>query len=134
METTHIIGAVIITLLLGVFIDISIYFIVKYFNNKKTEGLNISFEEAFTVLGVIIQSELQVYDTDVFLGRGGITNSNFETYYEDISKKIIAKISPEIIKELQHYITEDAIYIYIARRGRAYLTEQINPALPTNNE
>ena len=134
MNIGNVIGIVIITLLVGIFIDLSIYFTVKYFHYKKSEGLNISFEEAFTVLGVIIQSELQVYDTDVFLGRGGITNSNFETYYEDISKKIIAKISPDSIKELQHYITEDAIYIYVARRVRAYLTEQINPALPTNNE
>lgn len=92
----------------------------------KREVLNLDFETSLFVLKTIINSELDAYENDIFNKKGSITNSNFENYYNDICDKIVRNLSPNLVKQLSLYITEDMIIVIIARATKKFLTEKIN--------
>lgn len=110
-------------------VSILFAFIVKFYNEvyipSKRNSI-LSFESSLTVLQVIIETELNAYETDIFSTIGNITNQNFENYYNDITSKIIDNLSPDFIKNITLYISEDALYKIIARSVKKYLTEKIS--------
>ena len=63
---------------------------------------------------------------DIFENKGSITNNNFDNYYNDLTSRIIKNISPDMVKSLSKYYTEEAIYRFIARSVRDYLVSKIN--------
>ena len=79
-----------------------------------------------TVLSSQIQTELDAYDKSIFENKGSITNNNFDNYYNDLTSRIIKNISPDMIKSLTKYYTDEAIYRFIARSVRDYLVSKIN--------
>lgn len=87
------------------------------------------FSTTYAVLAAIIQSEIDLYERDVFENSRPITNANFENYYNDLAERIKSKISPELMHNLQHYITEEAIFSYIARTVRQYLVQYVKDPL-----
>jgi len=91
----------------------------------KKQIIDLNFDSALFILKTIINSELEAYENDVFLSKGSITNSNFDNYYKDITRKIIKNISPALISHLSLYITEDMIYTIVARAVKKFLTEKI---------
>lgn len=99
--------------------------VYKYasYTNQRAE---LTFEECISILQLIINSELQSYEKDIFISKGSITNSNFENYYRDITGKIVNNLSDDLIDSFTYYITEDAIYTYIARAVKTFLTGKIN--------
>lgn len=101
------------------------YLVYKYasYTNQRAE---LTFEECISILQLIINSELQSYEKDIFISKGSITNSNFENYYRDITGKIVNNLSDDLIDSFTYYITEDAIYTYIARAVKTFLTGKIN--------
>ena len=101
------------------------YLVYKYasYTNQRAE---LTFEECISILQLIINSELQSYEKDIFISKGSITNSNFENYYRDITGKIVNNLSDDLIDSFTYYITEDAIYTYIARAVKVFLTGKIN--------
>ena len=108
-------------------IYIAIYFFYKkiYIEYKK-ELVDLDFESALSILKLIINTELDAYENDIFMNKGSITNSNFDNYYKDITNKIIEKLSPTLVKHLSLYINEAMVYIIIARAVKKFLTEKIN--------
>lgn len=110
-------------------VSILFAFVVKFYNEvyipSKRNSI-LSFESSLTVLQVIIETELNAYETDIFSTIGNITNQNFENYYKDITSKIIDNLSPDFIKNITLYISEDALYKIIARSVKKYLTEKIS--------
>ncbi len=98
----------------------------KIYLQYKKNNVNLDFETAILVLKTIINTELDSYETDIFNNKGSITNSNFENFYNDITTKIISHLSPNLIQHLSLYITEDMIYIIVARTVKKYLIEKIN--------
>ena len=119
---------IIITMLAGAFI---FYITASRFFNKiylpyKNAIYDSSFEELLFILKTIINTELEAYDNDIFLNKGSITNSNFDTFYKDITNKIIRNVSPKMIQQLTKYISNDMVYIIIARAVKKYLTEKIS--------
>ena len=79
-----------------------------------------------TVLSSQSQTELDAYDKSIFENKGSITNNNFDNYYNDLTSRIIKNISPDMVKSLSKYYTEEAIYRFIARSVRDYLVSKIN--------
>ena len=53
-------------------------------------------------------------------------SNNFDNYYNDLTSRIIKNISPDMIKSLTKYYTDEAIYRFIARSVRDYLVSKIN--------
>lgn len=95
-----------------------------YFPNKYERST--SFEELIAILQLIINTELEAYENDIFLSKGSITNNNFESYYNDITNKIIENMSPDFEKNIRLYLSETALYRYIARSVKRYLTSKIS--------
>lgn len=121
---------VFMSLILIIFIETAaivalVYIAYKYstYTNQRAE---LTFEECISILQLIINSELQSYEKDIFIAKGSITNSNFENYYRDITGKIVNNLSDDLIDSFTYYITEDAIYTYIARAVKVFLTGKIN--------
>lgn len=101
--------------------------LIERYNNHKIN--NPSFENLIAILGVIINTEIQEYENDIFISKGSITNSNFDNYYYDITNKIINNISKDFEKRILAYMTKEALYKYIARSVKSYLTSKINGTL-----
>lgn len=85
-----------------------------------------SFQELIIALNIAIQTELDLWEKDVFIDKNAITNSNFENYYHEITDHILKSLSPFFFKKMSQYITEDAIISIIARKTKEYLVSKIN--------
>lgn len=85
-----------------------------------------SFQELVLTLNIAIQTELDLWEKDVFVDKNAITNSNFENYYHEITEHILKSLSPIFFKKISQYITEDAVISIVARKTKEYLTGKIN--------
>ena len=92
----------------------------------KLKTTKISFSELLTVLNATINTELELYEKDVFKTKGALLNSNFDNYYMDITTNIIKKLSPTFFMRMKIYLTEEAVAEVIARTVKIYLTEKID--------
>ena len=102
------------------------YFYMNIYLKYKKKNVYIDFETALAILKIIINTELDAYENDIFISKGSITNSNFDNYYKDITGKVIKNVSPDLITYLSFYVTEDMIYLIIARSVKKFLTDKIN--------
>ena len=101
------------------------FLVPRFYKNRKTVE---SFPELIEILSVIVNSEVDLYERDIFENNRPITNSNYDNFYKDMCDRIIRKISPDIWKALEKYITEEAIVSMIARRVKNYLNDKVgNP-------
>ena len=112
--------------LIGILYIATYYFYKKIYLPYKKELVDLDFDSALSILKLIINTELDAYENDIFMSKGSITNSNFDNYYKDITGKIIKNLSPALIKHLSLYIQEDMVYVIIARSVKKFLTEKIN--------
>lgn len=107
-----------------------LYFTIHNFYKRiylpyKKQLVDLDFDSALLILKTIINTELDAYENDIFTNKGSITNSNFDNYYRDLTNKIISHISSDLVKHLSIYITEDMIYVIIARSVKKFLSEKI---------
>ena len=85
-----------------------------------------SFQELLLALNAAIQTELDLWEKDVFANKNALTNSNFENFYYEITDHIIKSLSPIFFKKMTQYISEDAIISIVGRKVKEYLTGKIN--------
>lgn len=95
-------------------------------NSDKRHLSTDDFAGCMTILNVIIQVEFDLYNNDIFNKKEAITNTNFENFYNDLTHRIISNIPDDFINRMSSYYTADAIYAYIARRCKVFLSEKIN--------
>lgn len=86
----------------------------------------VSFQELLLALNAAINTEIELWEKDVFVNKHAITNSNFENYYIDISDHIIKSLSPVFFINMGKYITEDAVITIIGRRVKEYLSGKVS--------
>ena len=115
-----------IAIILGMVYFFFYHFYMNIYLKYKKKNIYIDFETALAILKIIINTELDAYENDIFISKGSITNSNFDNYYKDITNKIIKSISTDLINYLSFYITEDMVYVIIARSVKKFLTDKIN--------
>ena len=109
---------------LAVLLALASFLVYKMVNMDKSSP--DEFIGLLTVLSSQIQTELDAYDKSIFENKGSITNNNFDNYYNDLTSRIVKNISPDMIKSLTKYYTDEAIYRFIARSVRDYLVSKIN--------
>lgn len=85
-----------------------------------------SFQELVLTLNIAIQTELDLWEKDVFVDKNAISNSNFENYYHEITEHILKSLSPIFFKKISQYITEDAVISIVGRKTKEYLVSKIN--------
>lgn len=129
MNILNILFYSIMLLIISFIVCICGYIFTRYFIYFKRNTSVLDLEAAMTALSLIINSEISEYEKNIFQNNRPITNSNFENYYNDITKKTIAAISPVLMRQLCVYITEDTIYKYIGRTVREYLVKKANSSI-----
>lgn len=116
--------------IIAIFFIIILYFIAKsishYISLKLSRRYSqTSFPELLLILKTIIDTELDVYEKSVFLNRQGITNANYENYYNEITKHIIDSIPENYYEQMSKYLTKEAVITYICHLVHQYLQEKI---------
>ena len=112
-------------LLIVAFTGLTVAMVWKYIRDHTSNSPEDSFEELLMILRLIINSEHEEYDKEIFSRKGFLTNQNFDTYYEDITHKVIDNISPNVIRQLSRYTTEENVYRIVARVTKEYLKDKI---------
>ena len=108
-----------------ILLDLSILIIEPIIRKHRILVIRSDFETQMTILNTLIRSEIDLYEKDIFTNREGITNSNFDNFYNDLVHRIIDNMSPIFFKQLQTTLTEEAIVTYIARSIKIYLETKV---------
>lgn len=106
-------------------IGLTVALVWKYIHDVSNPFPEDNFEELLIILRLIINSELEEYDKEIFSRKGFLTNQNFDMYYDDICKKVIGNISPNVMAQLTRYTTEENVYRIVARSTKEYLKNKI---------
>lgn len=114
---------ILFTACIGILLLASYIFYKYIYTAYKYKSIRMSFDDAWATLGLVVKSEIEMYEHNVFEKKKAITNANFENFYKDLSNRIIKHISPILMNSLCIYITEDAVYRYIARTVQTYLAQ-----------
>lgn len=85
----------------------------------------IPFTDLVVILRFLIDGELKNYDDTIFKQKGSITNSNFENFYNDITKHIISSIPENFYVQMSKYLSREAVIRIICRDVRKYLIEKV---------
>ena len=125
MMLTTIVELIVAAILLLVVFCLSATFLYMLKNREKNRLESLPFEDLMTVLSLIINTELAEYDNELLIGDRPITNQNFDTFYADITRKILDNVSDELMDALALYTTRDNVIRIIARRTKAYLRDKI---------
>lgn len=103
------------------------YFVNKVYVPMKYKTMNMTTEEMFNELSLIIQNEITLYEKSIFENGGKfLENRTFENYYRDICNKIGADIPPEFYERFAYYMAPDAVNKFIARTVRTYLEQKLS--------
>lgn len=92
----------------------------------KLKTSDMSIENILLILKTVINTEIEMYEKNIFVKRGAMTNANFENYYKDIVTNITKSLSKEFYFKAGLFLTEEAIVTIICRQVKDYLTEKIN--------
>ena len=117
-----IILAVIIAALI---IGSKVFLYKKVYPMYRTAIADVSFSDLLTVLNAVINTELEMWEKDVFKGKDNAvaTNSRFENYYLEISHHIANSLSPIFYQNMSKYITEEEVISIIGRKVSQFLVE-----------
>lgn len=115
--------------LVGLIIFTAYILFLKILVPYKLTVSDTSFQELLLALNAAINTEIELWEKDVFVNKNAITNSNFDNYYYEITDHIIKSLSPMFFKKMTQFITHDAIISIIGRKVKEYLAGKINGAV-----
>ena len=110
-------------------ISFSWIFYFKIYRKYKFGTENADFETLMSVLNVIVHTEIDLYEKNIFDTKGGLTPQNFENYYDDIVHNIVKSLSSEFYTKMENYITKEAVVAYICRNVKEYLQTKVNGSI-----
>lgn len=127
MNTQILLQIILVTIILcSIFIITSMVFLKYVLTPYRTQFLVHSFEELLIILNAAIQTEIDLFEKDVFQSKQAITNSNFDNYYQEMNTTIIRSLSPTFYIAIQRYLSYDTVITIIARKVKIYLTGKVN--------
>lgn len=106
------------------FLLTSYVFFTRIYNMFILKTEDPDFELLLTALNAAINTEIELWERDIFVNKKAMTNSNFENFYYEISNHIINSLSESFYIRFEHYLTRDAVYSIISRKVKEYLTEK----------
>ena len=118
--------ALIVLIILGV-----VYLMLTSFLNNllipyKYKTFNLSVDELFESLDIIIKNEIELFEKSIFENSGKILNNQtFDNYYKEICGRIVEDISDEFFEKFKYYMDEESLIRFITRIVKLYLSEKI---------
>ena len=105
------------------------YLIIKRVENKSKYNSrldNLTFEQLFEIVNVIISNEISLYERNIFDNGGKILDkSTYDTYYKDIFKNVLDALSDELVSNITKYLKKDSFYSMISREIMVYLNGKV---------
>ena len=105
------------------------YLIIKKAENKSKYNNrldNLTFEQLFEIVNVIISNEISLYERNIFDNGGKILDkSTYDTYYKDIFKNVLDALSDELVSNITKYLKKDSFYSMISREIMVYLNGKV---------
>lgn len=121
-----IVCAVLLILAAAVTIFTMNFIVKKIYLPMRYQTMNLTTEEYFNELGMIIDGEIKLYEKDIFENGGKFLNDNtFENYLRDICKNIDRAIPDEFYERFSYYMSPIATKEFIVRTVRTYLTSKL---------
>jgi energy-coupling factor transporter transmembrane protein EcfT len=115
-------------ILILVLIQISVLVFYKYiYTPHKLISTPSPLPELLIVLTTVINTELALYEKNVFNTKGTLTNANFENFYRDITNNVINSLSDNFFVKIGYYIKAEAVVSIICRTVKDFLIEKVNP-------
>ena len=97
---------------------------MKEKNKNRLEEL--SFEQLFEIVNIIINNEISLYERNIFDNGGKILDkSTFDTYYKDIFKNVLDSLSDSLVDAISSYINKESFYTMISRNIMIYLNSKV---------
>ena len=121
----------VITALIIVAVLICIYLLTSSFVNKvlvpyKYKTFNLSTEELFQSLDIVVKNEIDMFEKSVFENGGKLLNNQtFDNYYKEICTRIVEDLSEEFLNKFEYYMDRKSLIRFITRLVRSYLSEKI---------
>lgn len=127
MEIGFFVCMILMLIMFFIFITITFIGIMAFIKSKnQSNGIEgTDFNELIDILKGIISIEIDLYETNIFKDREGITNANFDNFYKDMCESIEKNISAEFMNEITKYVTIDFVYTLIARKIKTYLVSKV---------
>ena len=100
----------VITALIIVAVLICIYLLASSFVNKvlvpyKYKTFNLSTEELFQSLDIVVKNEIDMFEKSVFENGGKLLNNQtFDNYYKEICTRIVEDLSEEFLNIFEYYM------------------------------
>lgn len=120
-----------ITALIIVAVLICIYLLASSFVNRvlvpyKYKTFNLSTEELFRSLDIVVKNEIDIFEKSVFENGGKLLNNQtFDNYYKEICTRIVEDLSEEFLNKFEYYMDRKSLIRFITRLVRSYLSEKI---------
>lgn len=110
-------------------IVIAAVIIMNRWRNFAFEKHILSFEEIQTSINSLMAMHIEIYEKDVMQTKAIFTQGEFEIFYKDLVSNIVSSISPMFMKKASIYLTEEAVYQYIAKYVMDYLKLRLKEGL-----
>ena len=105
---------------------ITIFVFYKYiYTPHVVKSAQVSFDELLIALNATINTEIELYEKNVFNTKGAISNANFDNFYNDVTLSILTNLSKTFYYHMGVYLTENAVATIVCRKVKQYLTTKI---------
>ena len=126
MTFIEFIYSIILTLVIFLCILSLFYIGYKTIKSNKKPLQELSFEELFEIVNIIINNEISLYERNIFNNGGRIlTKASYDNYYKDILQNVYNSLSDELVNSITVYINRDSFYTMISREIQIYLNAKI---------
>lgn len=105
---------------------ITICFVYKL-RHKRVNPLNdLSFEQLFQIVNLIISNEVSLYERNIFNNGGKILDkASYDNYYRDIMENVYKSFSDDLVNSITVYIDKESFYSMVSREIMVYLNNKI---------
>ena len=104
----------------------SFFVIYKTILKSRNRVNELSFEELFEIVNIIISNEISLYERNIFNNKGKILDkASYDNYYKDILQNVYNALSDEIVNSVTVYLDRESFYTMISREIQIYLNSKI---------
>jgi len=86
----------------------------------------LTFEELFEIINIIINNEISLYERNIFDNGGKIIDkASYDNYYKDIFRNVLESLSDDLVNHVTVYLNKDSFYSMISREIMVYLNSKV---------
>ena len=105
---------------------VAFFTIYKSINQNKSKLSQLSFEQLFEIVNIIISNEVSLYERNIFNNGGKILDkATYDNYYRDIMENVYKAFSTELVTNITLYIDKESFYSMVSREIMVYLNNKI---------